>query len=336
MTRKNHQLLVQMTLFNFSFLNAAVLICLFLLLFIKWNNSIDLNRTFELAFVFLIFACLFACYAYFFQHSLELVLGFLSTSVDIFISYPLSFFIMMIRFIIHASYFFFHINALIFFAFCFCIYRYGYLVIFEEFNQGKLRRFTRGFLRRPLHLFYPIRSGCKYIYDAIISSQDILAFLRELMKEYAILLSITMRYHLNVHFARLFCANYFNFFWKLHSINSLVYNNLVSLLKRDYLDLLFILSKTPYKTYYLLLTEYFCLFYLNTLKFLDSTLYLFKQNVKNFSYYSSSGALRADFNIFISKLKRLYRRLLYSWRFFRINVKISLVLIYRRLKKHIW
>ena len=326
----------QMTLFNFSFLNVAVSICLFLLLYVKWNNSIDLNRTFELAFIFLIFVCLLVCYMYFFQHSAKPVLGFLFIHIGVFIKYLLSFLIMIIRFVRHAFYFFFHINVFIFSVFCFCIYRYGYLVIFEEFNQGELRRFTRGFLRRPLHLSHPIPSGCKYIYDAIISSQDILAFLRGLIKECTILLSITIRYHLNTHFAKLLCINYLNFFWTLQYINSLLYNNLLSLLKRDYLDLLFILSKTPYKMYYLFLTKYLCLVYLNILKFLYSILYIFKQNVKNFSYYSSSGALRTDFNTFISKLKWLPRHLLYSWRFFRIDIKINLILICRRLKKHIW
>ena len=325
-----------MTLFNFSFLNVAVLICLFLLLYVKWNNSIDLSRTFESAFIFLIFFAFFVCCIYFLRHFVESVWGFFSTSIDIFISYYLFFFRMIIRFVKCAFYFFFHINTLIFSIFCFYIYKCGYLIIFEEFTQGELRVFTRDFLRRLLHLPHPIRSGCKYIYDAIISPQNILALLRELIKEYAILLSTAMRYCLSVNFARLLYINYFNFFWTLQYTNSLLYNNLVILLKREYSNLLFILSKTTYKTYYLLLIEYFCLTYRSVVKFLDSTFYLFKQNVKDLNHYSSSGALRADYNIFIFKLKWFPRHLLYNWRFFRIRVKINLVLSYRRFKKRIW
>jgi hypothetical protein len=336
----------QMTLFNFSFLNVAVLICLFLLLYVKWNNAIDLSRTFELSFTFLIFFVFFVCSTYFLKYSLTPVLypaldffySVLLFPVDIFIAYHPAFFRNVIGFVRCPGNLFSLLTNVIGFVRCpgnlFSLLTILiFFVIFEEFIKEKLSVLTRGFLRRPLYLSHPVQSGCKYLYYAIISSKDILIFLRELIKGLIFWGYRIIRYRLTVQSARLLYEDWLDFFWRIIYTNLLLYNNLLRLLKKDYLDLLFILSKVPYKIYYLLLIEYFCLTYRSIVKFLNDVFYLFKRNVTDFNYYYNSGDLGSDYDIFIFKLKWFPRHLLYRWRFFRIRVKISLVLTYRRFKR---
>ena len=258
------------------------------------------------------------------------------SSKKIFIKYHPSFFRALIKFANYGYNFSFLLSIFTFFASYFYIYKARYLIIFEEFTKEELRILTRGFLRRPLYLSHLIQSGCKYLYDAIISSQDMLVFLHKLTKEFIFWVNTTIRYCLTVQFVRLVYEDLLDFFWRIIYTDFLLYNTIVRLLKKDYLHLLVILNKTPYKTYYLALIECCYLIYHSIVTFLNDVLYLFKKSLKDFTYYSNSGLLRSDYNTFIFKLKWFPRYLLYYWRFFRIRVKSNLVLICRKLKKHIW